>query len=75
MPKEQWRPFGDCDNCGSEAEVLTRSGDDETAYDGDEARCTECKSLGAIAIDDGGTDGETPCAYIDWYYDDEPEEE
>lgn len=60
-----WKPFEDtCLHCGSEAEVFTDSDKPLTAYDGDEARCPECKCPGWVTVDSPTE------AYIEWH--DEP---
>lgn len=61
---KHWRPFFDsCLNCGGDAEVLTDSGEDNVAYDGDDARCSQCGLPGqVIAYEENG--------YISWH--DEP---
>lgn len=48
-----WRPFkgGECLHCGDDAEVLTDSGQDDFAYDGDEARCVGCGCPGSVRIE------------------------
>ena len=52
MP-EQWREWYDeCNECGSESEVLTKA--PTGAYDGDEVRCTECGNTGCISADEDG---------------------
>lgn len=63
--KEQWRPFSDCDSCGCGAEAFTCSGEDESASDGDPARCTGCGETGVVNIDDGGDP--VLCAFIQWF--------
>jgi len=65
-PLRQWRAFNDeCPNCGSRAEVLTDTGRDNWANDGDEARCSECKWPGSVTV------CEEPHAYVNWQ--DEPD--
>lgn len=65
MAPKPWRPFeAECLHCGSPAEVLTTSGQDNLAYDGDLARCTECGCPGMVVVD-GDTAGD-----IRWH--DEP---
>lgn len=60
-----WRPFRDsCQHCGGDAEVLTDTGVENLACDGDEARCSACKCPGGVVVT------EDDCAYIDWH--DEP---
>jgi len=53
-----------CDNCGGLAEIRTTA-EEGYAYDGDEARCTECGMPGGICCD-----SESP-AVIMWH--DEPD--
>jgi hypothetical protein len=46
---EQWRPFRSCcPACDGTAEVLTKSGEDNAASDGDPARCVNCGHTGSI---------------------------
>lgn len=65
----QWRPFADyCLHCGGDAEAFTTSGNDNWAYDGDTARCTDCGCPGIVSIQEAGEDH---CDNgIDWH--DEP---
>ncbi len=66
-PKTEWRQFsGDCIFCGDEAEVLTNAGQDNFAYDGDEARCVSCRCPGSVIVP-----GDDDSAYIVWH--DEPD--
>lgn len=61
-----WKPFDDeCLHCGSSAEVLTDSKEDGMAFDGDEARCTECGCVGSVNV------YEESSASISWH--DEPD--
>ena len=71
---KEWRPFSDCDFCGSGAEALTASVDDETASVDDEARCPHCGERGVVMADDGGDCGGPVCGYIEWF-DSEAEED
>ena len=50
---EKWRPFdGECDHCGCGSEVLTASGRDGFAYDGDLVRCDECGFPGTLVVEE-----------------------
>lgn len=61
----EWRPFNDeCLHCGDAAEVLTDTGRDNFAYDGEKARCVGCGCRGSVSVDEDGT------AIIRWH--DEP---
>lgn len=52
---QQWREWDDqCDACGSDAEVLTDSGEDCRAYDSDAVRCTECDCMGSVRVEEDG---------------------
>jgi len=65
MAEKEWRPFGDeCKWCGDEAQVLTDSGRDNVAYDGDAARCEDCGCPGIARVDEDGL------GWIEWH--DEP---
>ena len=67
MAKAEWRSFeACCAHCGSGAEVYTTTGKDNWAYDGDEARCTDCGCPGFVNV--SGYEDEP--ATIDWH--DEP---
>lgn len=60
----EWRPFNDdCHHCGGGAEVLTGTGRDNWAYDGDTARCDECGCPGVVKV--SGYEDEP--ATIDWH--------
>lgn len=65
MKTKHWHPFGaECSYCGSDAvEVFTDSGTDYMAYDGDEAKCTECGLPGQVVI----TDDFDGIADVDWH--------
>lgn len=64
-PKKEWRYFNDdCLHCGGDAEVLTDTGEDNLACDGDEARCTSCGCPGHVSCDDER-------GWINWH--DEPD--
>jgi hypothetical protein len=64
----RWQHFEDeCIHCGDGAEVLTGTGRDNYAYDGDKARCVGCGCPGTVNI--SGHEGEA--ATIDWH--DEPD--
>lgn len=68
---KSWQPFNDeCLHCGSSAEVLTSTGQENLAHDGDEARCTECKCPGTVTVDESENDNEEGNAAIVWH--DEP---
>lgn len=56
---KSWKPFpGECIYCGcGDAEVLTDSTTDGTAYDGDKARCTRCHCPGYVLVDEEDDDG------------------
>jgi hypothetical protein len=59
--KKEWKliNWGDeCPECGSSVEVLTNCKETNKAYDGDEARCTDCKLEGWVSADE--------TAYINW---------
>jgi hypothetical protein len=63
--QKKWQKFNDeCLHCGGEAEVLTDTGKDNLAYDGDEARCTDCGCSGYVVV---YADEEE--AYISWHDD------
>lgn len=65
MADKSWKPFDDeCPRCGSTSEVLTTCKDSGQCYDGDEARCTECKLEGCIVVDEF-EDGEG-IAVVEW---------
>jgi hypothetical protein len=51
----------ECIHCGCGAEVLTGSGQDNYAYDGDRARCGECGCPGVVDVLEEGV------ATIDWH--------
>ena len=60
----KWQDFNDtCDYCGDEAEVLTDTGYDNCALDGDEARCVSCRQPGYVSVDEEGS------AHIHWHGD------
>ena len=66
---KQWKPIewnDECPECGEDVEVLTDSYTENMAYDGDEARCTECHTKGTVTCADIDE------AYIIW---DEPEDD
>lgn len=72
--KKEWKSFGDeCPRCGSEGEVLTDTNSEYAAYDGDDARCTECGLHGSVTVDDEDENGD-PTAHISWFDFDEEEE-
>jgi hypothetical protein len=63
MTQPTWRPYHEeCPNCGCEAEILTTSGADYVAFDGDKVRCSECGMPGVVSADEGG-------AYVAWHAD------
>ena len=65
MPK-LWRRFDDdCLHCGEEAEVLTDSGEDNVAYDGDKARCSVCGLPGQVVVDED--DWPHAYGYVAWH--------
>ena len=65
MPKI-WQEFDDdCMYCGGAAVVLTDSGFDNLAYDGDTARCADCGCPGQVIVDEGD-EGEC-VAHILWH--------
>jgi len=43
--EKKWRlwPGDNCPKCGDEVEIFTASDEDGLGYDGDTARCVECK--------------------------------
>src|SRR5437879_2503203 len=60
----EWRDFNaECPYCGCRAEVLTDTGKDNWAVDGDEARCAECHCPGSVVV------SEEPLAEISWHDD------
>jgi len=63
-PEPVWTPWEHdvCDNCGGPAEILTTA-EEDFAFDGDSARCTECEMTGSICCD-----SESP-AVIMWHDD------
>ena len=67
-----WKPFsGECAYCGcDDAEVLTDSDIDGTAYDGDKARCATCHCPGSVHVDYNCGDDPDAAARIVWH--DEP---
>jgi hypothetical protein len=68
--ERKWQSFeSECLYCGSDlVEVMTTTGKDNWAEDGDEARCRECGLPGSVTIDEEGLS----CAnYIQWH--DEPD--
>lgn len=53
VSEKKWQKFeSDCLNCGCQAEVLTDTGKDNWACDGDEARCPECGLSGGVNVYD-----------------------
>ncbi len=67
MATKEWRPFTDfCAYCGGEAEVLTSTGRDNWAQNGDVARCTNCGCPGFVH-DDGREHDDCPTGSIDWH--------
>ena len=72
MSAKVWRPFaGECLHCGGSAEVLTDSGKDNVAYDGDRVRCTRCRCPGVVTIDEPADHEDYEwTAHVDWH--DEP---
>jgi hypothetical protein len=63
---KQWRPFNDsCCHCGGDSEVLTDTGRDNSAYDGDKARCIDCGCPGVVII--GNEDEDSSDNGIDWH--------
>ena len=62
----EWRQYdGDCDDCGNDIEVLTCSGRDNFAYDGERVRCTGCACKGMLCLD------EVKDTWINWDDDDD----
>ena len=61
MIVERWRSWGDeCPGCGDNTEVLTNSGKDYWAGEGDKVRCVSCEQTGVISADEDGVS-------IDWH--------
>lgn len=61
--QRQWRSWeGNCSWCGDDVEVLTTSGRDNYAFDGDEARCVSCRCPGGVSVP-----ADDEAAYIDWH--------
>jgi hypothetical protein len=60
--KKRWVlvDFGECPNCGDDAEILTDCNVDGEFYDGDEARCCQCGAIGQFSCDGEDT------GYIIW---------
>ena len=65
MERSSWKTldWGECPECGSDAEVFTDNQKPNYVYDGDKCRCTDCGLKGSA-----NTDGEDEDAYIDWHY-------
>jgi len=63
MAEKRWVlvDFGECIECGDDAEILTDCQDKGFFYDGDEARCCNCGLPGQF-----NCDSETP-GYISWH--------
>lgn len=60
MTKRNWIDWKieECPNCGGSVEVCTDAEQDNifpVAYDGDPAKCLECKWEGALIVDEDGT--------------------
>ena len=59
---KQWKIIKgeDCPECGDIAEALTEDGDENSFYEGDEARCfDQCSAKGHVSSNDGS-------AYVSW---------
>lgn len=70
----KWKPwaFDECPHCGSDAvEVFTTCKGEGLAWDGDKARCSECKCPGHVSCTGDDLDGESERAVIAWH--DEPD--
>jgi hypothetical protein len=65
MTMKEWKPFNaECDVCGGRSvEVLTECSFPMHAYDGDSARCTECKGIGTVIIEE---EGDSPSNIVLW---------
>lgn len=57
--ERQWRPFGDCPECGGPVEALTLARGDGTSWGGDAVRCTKCPATGRVT-DDESIEGYDP---------------
>lgn len=67
MPKI-WQRFDDeCLHCGGGALVLTDSGEDNVAYDGDTARCEDCGCPGQVVVEEALDDDDTNEARVEWH--------
>lgn len=67
--KKQWKllQYQDCDRCGSDAvEVLTESKDDNTFYDQELVRCTECGIEGYTSVDGDEDDDGNCIGNVSW---------